>query len=68
MLTKQGDDYSAGLGHYFTKAFEDAGGEVVSDTFPEGNSDFASYVTTAKNDRGRCILCTGFHRGSSPDH
>ena len=26
VLTKQGDDYSAGLGHYFTKAFEDAGG------------------------------------------
>ena len=50
VLTKQGDDYSAGLGHYFTKAFEDAGGEVVSDTFPEGNSDFASYVTTAKNE------------------
>ena len=50
VLTKQGDDYSAGLGHYFTKALEDAGGEVVSDTFPEGNSDFASYVTTAKNE------------------
>ena len=50
VLTKQGDDYSAGLGHYFTKAFEDAGGEVVSDTFPEGNSDFPSYVTTAKNE------------------
>ena len=50
VLTKQGDDYSACPGHYFTKAFEDAGGEVLSDTFPEGNSDFASYVTTAKNE------------------
>ena len=50
VLTKQDYDYSASLGHYFTKAFEDAGGEVVSDTFPEGNSDFASYVTTAKNE------------------
>ena len=49
VLTKQGDDYSAGLGHYFSKAFEELGGEVVEDTFPEGNSDFASYVTTAKN-------------------
>ena len=49
ILTKQGDDYSAGLGHYFKKAFEELGGEVVEDTFPEGNSDFASYVTTAKN-------------------
>lgn len=50
ILTKQGDDYSAGLGHYFKKAFEELGGEIVEDTFPEGNSDFASYVTTAKNE------------------
>lgn len=50
VLTKQGDDYSAGLGHYFSKAFEELGGEVIEDTFPEGNSDFASYVTTAKNE------------------
>lgn len=49
VLTKQGDDYSAGLGHYFTKAFEDLGGEVVAETFPEGNSDFTSYITSAKN-------------------
>ncbi|MDO4340651.1 MAG: ABC transporter substrate-binding protein [Eubacteriales bacterium] len=49
VLTKLGDDYSAGLGHYFTQAFEDLGGEVVSETFPEGNSDFASYITSAKN-------------------
>lgn len=49
ILTKLGDDYSAGLGHYFKKAFEELGGEVVEDTFPEGNSDFASYITSAKN-------------------
>ena len=49
VLTKQGDDYSAGLGHYFTKAFEELGGEVVAETFPEGNSDFTSYITSAKN-------------------
>lgn len=49
VLTKLGDDYSAGLGHYFTKAFEELGGEVVAETFPEGNSDFASYITSAKN-------------------
>ncbi|MCF0134587.1 MAG: ABC transporter substrate-binding protein [Blautia sp.] len=50
VLTKLGDDYSGGLGHYFQKAFEELGGEVVSDTFPEGNSDFTSYITTAKNE------------------
>ena len=49
VLTKLGDDYSAGLGHYFTQAFEELGGEVVAETFPEGNSDFTSYITSAKN-------------------
>ncbi len=49
VLTKQGDDYSAGLGHYFTEAFKALGGEVVAETFPEGNSDFTSYLTSAKN-------------------
>ncbi|MDO4273519.1 MAG: ABC transporter substrate-binding protein [Eubacteriales bacterium] len=49
VLTKLGDDYSTGLGHYFTKAFEELGGEVIAETFPEGNSDFASYITSAKN-------------------
>lgn len=49
VLTKLGDDYSTGLGYYFTKAFEELGGEVISETFPEGNSDFASYITSAKN-------------------
>ena len=49
VLTKLGDDYSTGLGYYFTKAFEELGGEVVAETFPDGNSDFASYITSAKN-------------------
>ena len=49
ILTKLGDDYSAGLGHYFKKAFEELGGEVVEETFPDGNSDFTSYITSAKN-------------------
>lgn len=49
VLTKLGDDYSAGLGHYFTEAFEELGGEVISENFPEGNSDFTSYITSAKN-------------------
>ena len=49
VLTKQGDDYSAGLGYYFTQAYEALGGEVVTGAFPEGNSDFTSYLTSAKN-------------------
>ncbi len=50
VLTKLGDDYSTGLGYYFTEAFEALGGEVVSETFQEGNSDFTSYITSAKNE------------------
>ena len=48
-LSKQGDDYSGGLCYYFKEAFEAAGGKVVAAEFPEGTSDFASYVTAAKN-------------------
>ena len=48
-LSKQGDDYSGGLCYYFKEAFEALGGTVVSAEFPEGTSDFSSYVTAAKN-------------------
>ncbi len=48
-LAKLGDDYSVGLCHYFKEAFEALGGEVVYETFPEGNSDFNSYIANAKN-------------------
>ena len=48
-LSKLGDDYSNGLVNYFVKAFEALGGECVTDTFPDGNSDFTSYVANAKS-------------------
>ena len=48
-LSKQGDDYSGGLCYYFKEAFEAKGGTVVAAEFPEGTSDFTSYVTAAKN-------------------
>ena len=50
VLTKLGDDYSAGLGHYFSAAFKELGGEVIEETFPEGNADFTSYIATAINE------------------
>ena len=56
VLTKLGDDYSAGLGFYFSKAFKELGGEVVEDTFPEGNADFTSYITTAINEGADVIF------------
>ena len=49
-LAKLGDDYSNGLVNYFVEAFKALGGEVISETFPEGNSDFTSYITKAKNE------------------
>ena len=48
-IAKLGDDYSVGLCNYFKEAFEALGGEVVFETFPEGNSDFSSYMANAKN-------------------
>lgn len=47
-LSKLGDDYSVGLVNYFVKAFKALGGEVVEEQFPQGNSDFTSYVANAK--------------------
>lgn len=47
-LSKLGDDYSVGLVNYFKKAFEELGGEVVEEQFPDKNTDFTSYVANAK--------------------
>jgi len=48
-LAELGNDYDVGLTTYFKQAFEAAGGTVVSETFPTGNADFTSYLTSAKN-------------------
>ena len=45
-LAKQGDDYSVGLCNYFMEAF--GKDNCVYETFPEGTSDYSSYVTNAK--------------------
>ena len=47
-LNKMGDDYSAGLVNYFSKAFEALGGKVVKEEFEQGNADFAANIATAK--------------------
>lgn len=49
VLTQLGNDYDAGLGNYFSAAFEALGGKVVAETFLEGNSDFSAYITNAVN-------------------
>ncbi|MDD6024486.1 MAG: ABC transporter substrate-binding protein [Oscillospiraceae bacterium] len=48
-LSKLGDDYSVGVCNYFDEAFKALGGEIVSDQFPDGNTDFTSYVSNAKS-------------------
>lgn len=45
-LAKQGDDYSVGLSNYFMEAFGKE--NCVYETFPDGTSDFSSYVANAK--------------------
>ena len=42
VLTQAGDDYSEGLGNYFTKAFENGGGTVVPASFQTGEVNFSS--------------------------
>jgi branched-chain amino acid transport system substrate-binding protein len=49
ILAKLGDDYSVGLATYFKQAFEALGGETKYETFPEGSSDYNSYIANAKN-------------------
>ncbi len=49
VLTMLGEDYGTGLGNYFIKAFQDMGGTVTSEQFPEGTSDFSAYIQNAVN-------------------
>ena len=46
-LAKQGDDYSGGLCNYFIEAFGKE--NCVYEQFPEGTSDYSTYITNAQN-------------------
>ena len=46
-LAMLGSDYDQGLVHYFTQAFEELGGTVVAEDFPEANANFVSYINNA---------------------
>ena len=48
VLSMLGEDYGSGLATYFVNAFEDLGGTVTSEQFPEGTSDFSTYITNAQ--------------------
>ena len=47
-LAELGNDYDQGLVTYFKNAFEELGGTVIADSFPNGTSDFTSYLTNAE--------------------
>ena len=56
-LAELGNDYDVGLVHYFEEAFKALGGQVISDTFPTGNSDFTSYLTNAQMYGAQVFFC-----------
>lgn len=56
LLGEQGNEYDQGLIAFFKQAFEAAGGEVITDSFPKDNSDFTSYLNKAKNEGAEVIF------------
>lgn len=48
-LGQLGNDYDQGLVNYFKQAAEELGMTCEAASFPENNSDFSSYLTSAKN-------------------
>ena len=55
-LGQLGNDYDQGLMNYFKQAAEKLGMECVVESFPTNNSDFTSYLTTAKNEGADVIF------------
>ena len=51
-----GSDYDQGLLHYFKVAFEELGGKVVEESFPEGSANFVSYINNAQAAGAGCIF------------
>ena len=59
-LGESGNEYDQGLIAFFTKVFEAAGGKVITDSFPTGNSDFGSYLNKAKSEGADVIFTPVF--------
>lgn len=55
-LGQLGNDYDQGLINYFKEAAEALGMKIVTAEFPENNSDFTSYLTSAKNEGADAIF------------
>ena len=56
-LAELGNDYDQGLTTYFKQAFEELGGTVIADSFPNGTSDFTSYLTNAQMYSADVFFC-----------
>lgn len=49
VITQLGDDYSSGLGSFFSSAFKELGGEVISEEqFQTNQTDFKAILTNVK--------------------
>jgi branched-chain amino acid transport system substrate-binding protein len=56
------NDYSVGLGDYFTQAFHALGGTVVSDeSYSEGDQDFKAQLTVIKSKRPQFLMVPGYY-------
>ena len=55
-LGESGNEYDQGLVAFFKQVFEAAGGTVITDSFPTGNSDFNSYLSKAKSEGADVIF------------
>ena len=55
-LGESGNEYDQGLIAFFKQVFEAAGGKVIADSFPTGNSDFNSYLNKAKSENADVIF------------
>ena len=55
-LGESGNEYDQGLIAFFKQVFEAAGGKVITDSFPNGNSDFNSYLNKAKSEGADVIF------------
>ena len=55
-LGESGNEYDQGLVAFFKQVFEAAGGTVITDSFPNGNSDFNSYLNKAKSEGADVIF------------
>lgn len=56
VLAEKGNTYSLGLGEKFKEVFEEKGGVVVMETFPEGTQSFSEYFSKAMDEEADVIF------------